>query len=424
MKRHFLASLFSSLAVAALVVFALPSFVEDVSAIGIRPIRFEVSSPPGGSFQGSVTVVNETDEDFYAEPSLSSFVQNSEQGAPIYGDVGDFLLQDPIEWIDISDEPIFIKAGETQEVQYTVNIPLDAEAGGKYVLVGYQPVKDEDSPVKVNVRAASTLILTVEGDLTPQGEIEAFALPDEMMTDKPLVFSATFKNTGNIHVKPHGWIEIIDLATGESMKGIGAFQDPQSGVIVTSDKIPINLNKGNVLPDSIRTFTGEWVTNIQNGDYKAVLNIEYQEGVPPITQEFEFTIDDRLVADSFMLEIGEAETNFELIVTNQGSAKQKLSGSIVVNNAFGHTVSEIVIPEDIDYIAPGETKKFKFTWLSKDVPPGAYTATLTADYGYSDQVLITELAFGEQDRVILYLSVALGIVAVIALIAIFSRRKK
>ncbi len=420
MKNNFLKKAFSGLAGLAVFGLMLPSAM----AIGIRPLRNELNLDPGTSADGEVIVVNETDEDFMAEPIVQAFTRNSETGAPIYPNEDDLEIEDVRSWISISPDPVLVPALGQAIVPYTVNIPADAVGGGRYATIAYQPVKDTAGSVAVNVRAASLLYMNVQGDLILEGEVIRFGLPETPMGDQPFFFEMTFENQGNTHLKPSGWIEITDLDNGRKLTGIGEYMDPETNELTVTDALPVNQQAGgNVLPGSLRTYQTVWEKKLETGSYRADLNLEYADGATPITQSIEFEIEKGLKVNSFDINVTEESASFDLAVTNEGTVFERLQGAIAITNTFGYQVAEVLIPEDIEYIAPGETKTFTFDWLDRELPEDRYTAKLDVTYGFSDESLDAKVSFGELDRSKLYLGIALIIAVLVALIAIFKKKK-
>lgn len=419
-KNNLFQKAFSGLAVFALFALMMPS----AYAIGIRPLRNELNLDPGTSAEGEVMVINETDEDFMAEPVVQVFTKNSETGAPIYPNQEDLEIEDVRSWIDISDEPVSVPAKGQTPVSYTVSVPADATAGGRYATIAYQPVKPDSGAVAVTVRAASLLYINVQGDLILDGEVTRFGLPEQLMGDKPFVFDVTFQNNGNTHLKPKGWIEITDLDSGRKLTDIGGYVDPETQELMMKDALPVNQGPGgNVLPGSLRTYQATWEKGLAVGHYRADLNLEYTPDKAPITQSFEFSIEKSLSVDAFNINLSDTSASFDLSVTNQGKSFERLQGAIAITNTFGYQVAEVPIPEDIDYIAPGETKSFTFDWLDKELPKDRYTAKLAAKYGFASEDLSAKVSFGELDKTKLYLGIALIAAILVALVAIFRKRK-
>ncbi len=407
----------------ALLLFLTPSAL----AIGIRPIRSEFSVKPGASVSGEITVLNETTKDFRAEPVIKVFYKNDETGFPVYPskeELDEEGLADFSEWIDLPKEPVLVPAGGSASVKYTVKVPLDAEAGGKYATVAYQPVKESRPGVAVSVRAASLLFVNVEGDVVREGEISRFSLPENLRTDQPFQFEVSFQNTGNTHLKPSGWIEIVDRKTGKALKEIASYVDPETGGEKIGDRIPVNLRQKNVLPGSLRTFQGEWGKGVKEGEFEAILSLSYDPAKAPLIRKFEFSLQEEVTAEDFRINIGEASADFDLTLANQGLATEKVTGSLKILNGFGYVVSEIPLPEGAGAIAPGETVMLNLPWISSAVPAGRYTAKLEASYGFSKKALESQIGFGRRDKAKLLMGAAIIALAGLSLWPLLKKKKK
>lgn len=402
----------------------LLSLTPSVLAIGIRPIRSEFSVEPGKTVKGEITVINETEKDFSAEPVIKVFYKNDETGFPVYPSQEDLdEVENFAEWIDVPQQPIPITAGDSATVEYTVTVPEDAEAGGKYATIAYQPVKDPNGGVAVNVRAASLLFVNVEGDIIKEGEITRFNTPETLKTDEPFNFEVTFQNTGNTHLKPNGWIKITNKKTGETLSQISTYLDPESEELIIGDEIPVNLRKKNVLPDSLRTFKSEWINGIEEGEFQALVTIKYDNQTGSISQTFDFEIKEDMAVEKFEINVQENAADFDLTLINNGTAYEKPVGVIKIVNNLGYQVDEIPLPEEMEHLAPGESVDLNLPWLSKAIPAGRYTATLEATYGFTEKIVEAEVKFGQIDRSKLFMGIGLGLAILIALLAIFVKRK-
>ncbi|MCP4523643.1 MAG: hypothetical protein GY828_05520, partial [Candidatus Gracilibacteria bacterium] len=86
-------------------------------------------------------------------------------------------------------------------------------------------------------------------------------IKNEEKKELDIVFKLPFENTGNTHIKPTGKIKLVD-EDGRQLKSIGKkIIINEHGAITREeivDYIPINEVGGNVLPQTARTFEGEW----------------------------------------------------------------------------------------------------------------------------------------------------------------------
>ena len=421
MKNKLFLTLWGSLGFMLLFLAPFSSF-----AIGIQPVRQEVEAKPGETIELQVMVVNETDKDFYAEPDISQFFQNNENGFPVFATEETKITEDAASWLLMPEEPVLVKAKESTPVKFKLAVPTNAEAGGKYLVVAYKPIKESSANFKVNVSAGSLLLINVAGEIIKSGELTDFSVTPDTSTDEPFSFNINYKNTGNTHLKPYGKIEIMNLETGEKLKEIANYADPDTGGKITSDFIPINLLKSNALPGSARLYKSEWNQNLQLGRFKALLSLENPSDGPAIEKTLEFSLNEKLVLESLELkkEEGKIGSSFALTIKNTGEGTQKLEGSLIVENAFGQQMDEIEIPKEWEAVEAGATKTYDLKWLEKEIPEGRFTAKLEAVYGFTKQKLQGEISFGKLDSTKIILVVALGIMIIITLTALFKKSKK
>lgn len=424
MKHKFFAPLLAGFSLFAI----LLTYIPETFAIGVRPVRNEISLPPGQSTEGELTVINDTDKDFLAEPTVQVFYETDENGALIYPTEETEQAKQLRNWLELPTEPVNVPAKGSTNVKYKLNIPADAEPGGKYISIAYQPIKEVGQGVTVNVRVASLLLINVEGDVVRSGNVTDFSLPKEVYTDQPISFNVKFENTGTTHIKPTGTIAIVDTKTQQPLTQIAQYTNPESGKEVIADKIPVNLVGGNVLPKSPRKLEASWNKNIREGDYKALLSLEFPGLETPITQEFSFSIKSQLSADNMKMQSNENGAVFSFNLKNEGSFYEVINGTLSIENAFGYKVYDLPLPkaENSKYLNPGESKAFELPWtIEGGLPKGKYTAKLNVNYGFEGQNTLTQsLKFGEADRMVLYLSIALGVVVLGIFLSVLQRRTK
>jgi hypothetical protein len=407
---------------AAFFVIATLLFAQTSFAIGVSPPRTELTLAPGESQDVTIKLLNQDDFDIQAVAEIEAFLKNDEQGFPIPIEMAESDVHNIANWIILPEEPVFVPANGSTAVTFTVAVPEGAEPGGKYASILYSPMpKEDEGDIKIRTRVASLVLINVEGDTVVEGNIESFGLPDMINGDEAFYLPVTFVNTGNTHVKPMGWIELINKETGESLKGVATYKD-EAGNEVVSDKIPVNQFGGNVLPDSKRTFKCEWTNNVKSGDYTAKLTLSYADQ-PEITRSFDFSLKEDLEVTSFDFNAGMDTTSFILTVKNNGNVYEKLNGSIDITNNFGYKVDSIAIPEDIEYVAPGESKTFTFEWVKGEAPEGRYTAELSTKLGVTNMDFVAKVTFGEADYTNMLLIGGL-VVLVLVLIIVIAKKKK
>lgn len=384
----------------ALSTFAFFALVQSSFAISISPSRTEMDIDPGETKTLVITVFNEGDTEMdNVVAEVEAFNKNSEDGYPINDETDEDNASSVTKWITYSDTGFPLPSNEGKRVTVTITAPEDAEPGGKYaqILFSQRPKTDGlngSTGIIVVSRVASLLLLKVSGDIYTTGEIESIKIAEEIKSDEAIPFSVTFRNNGNVHIKPVGNIKITNTKTGRELINTGSYIESADSIPTILNTIPINRNGGNVLPGSNRIFISQWSQNFENGKFTATANISYGEGVS-VTKQLEFEIDESVKIDKFDINILSGSSNFTFTVKNTGNVIERLTGFISVTNAFGYEVAKIDLPEDMEFVNPGDTKDYQIEWIQTDMPEGSYKATLHGELGLTKETVKASVRFGE-----------------------------
>ena len=237
-----------AIASAALFLTTIPSFAQQegtdsqVGAIGIQ-----VSSPvynfgidPGGSAQDIVKLrnVGEQTQTFY--PEVLDFKALNETGTPqfILSQESENYTYSLASWVKMSKEGITLKPNESAALNFTINVPKDAEAGGRYagILFGTSPPQASGNQIAISNKVGSLILVRINGDAKEEANLKEFTTPKNFYEYPPVDFVVRVENTGNVHVIPKGTIEVKNW--------FGA-------TVATAD---VNSKNGSVLPGSIRKY--------------------------------------------------------------------------------------------------------------------------------------------------------------------------
>lgn len=226
------------------------------SALTISPPVKEFTGNPGETVNGMVRLYNETDIEISAFPSLNSFAAQGEEGDPlVLGENEGKDVKSLSSWITIAPGPFTIKPLDWQNALFEIRIPKDAEPGGHYAALFFSPNANNPSQaVTVDYKTGALLLLTVSGKTTEEGNIESFITKNNKIFYEfiPVGLELRIKNTGSIHFRPGGAIQI------DNMFGSRTTEVP----IITTN------SGGNVLPNSIRKYDVAWgdtsVTSLPN----------------------------------------------------------------------------------------------------------------------------------------------------------------
>lgn len=206
-------------------------------------------------------------------PVPRDFTQN-EDGTPyvLSPEESESLPFKASDWVTFETQSFFMNTREQREtLNYTINVPLDAVPGSKYVAVcilnkdgdiGVDEIKSQQSQgLGINAAGCVLNFFTVRGDLTtkvePVGVYTANVWNEKQnlfFTDMPPVnVILTLKNTGTTFVQPRGRVYIH---TGDNF------------VNTALASFELNETKSMMLPGSTRSYIYTWDDSFINAVQK------------------------------------------------------------------------------------------------------------------------------------------------------------
>lgn len=252
--------------------------VDDSTGLIISPPLKENSANPGDSLSDVIKITNPTDSTLEVAITVQDFKAQGEEGAQIFIDPGENITGFSMaSWIEV-EKNFTLKSQETKEIEYSVKVPDNAEAGGHYGVIFFTPSKTssdvlEGSGAVVVPKVGSLILVNVSGNVVYSAEIEEFSTAKSIyLNNKNIIdFISRVQNTGTSHIKPQGNI-VVKNSLGN-----------------TVTTLAVNEKSGNILPDSIRKFENEWDKKYGFGYYKAELALTYGEG-KTITDSLSFWV--------------------------------------------------------------------------------------------------------------------------------------
>lgn len=259
----------SSALFAAVFIFTLifPGLVfAQAEGIKISPVRIEDLADPGQTLQKTIKVTNDSDSAKTLYPYIKDFKADGEEGAaklmaPGTGDESSLAA-----WINTEMGGTYFEPHEEKEIPLTIAIPANIGPGGYYgaIVFGTQAPKvqgtgeEKGAAIAISQQTGALILLQVAGDVKEEANIREFSTDKEFYTTPfEVKFLARIENTGNVHLKPNGTIEIQNI--------FGK----------TTNILRINEKGVNVLPKSIRKFQSSWSGDFAFGRYKAIIALAY-----------------------------------------------------------------------------------------------------------------------------------------------------
>jgi hypothetical protein len=227
---------------------AMPPRVEDLQAA------------PGEVVTRQIKVRNLGDQEMVIETKLNDFVVQDDQGTPVMleqkstPEDNRWALS---QWVNVTPTRFVLKPGEIQKLDLVIVVPENANPGGHYAAVVYQPAEDAtlgNTGSKVNPSVASLLYLTVEGDIKEDANVSRFEVPG-FSEFGPINFNTEIENLSEVHIKPQAQIKVYNL--------------------LNQTATTLDLEEKNIFPGRARQFENTWNKKWLFGRFKAQLSGSY-----------------------------------------------------------------------------------------------------------------------------------------------------
>lgn len=203
------------------------------------PLPILVSTKPGQPVSTDLRVRNAGTETERLRADLFKFSVNDQSEVKLAerqpGD--DFM-----DWVSFSPAIFNVAPNEWRTIKMTINVPATASLG-YYYAVGFSRA-DAPRPTPGGAALEGQVITFVLLDVVVPGakrelQVSEFSADRSVYEFLPSTLTVKVRNSGNVHVAPTGSIFI-----------------KRGGKTVAT--LSINPNRGNVLPNSTRSFKVEW----------------------------------------------------------------------------------------------------------------------------------------------------------------------
>jgi len=306
-----------------LFILSFSFFYSITQAVTVGPVKLEINADPGDVVTGELFLMNEEKKGtkiFY--PDFQKFIEE--------GGSKKFIAEksDLATWFEI-DYPVTLNSLEGKNIPFTLRVPKDASPGGHFAVIWWSASSPEAGQVSIVTRAGILVYLTVSGEIKEEGQVLEFTTQNKkkFFGNPPINFAINFENSGNVHLKPKGEIQIKNIF-GET-------------------KAVIDVNKKDLISGEIK-----------------------EQG-----QILEFTTQNK---KKFF---GNPPINFAINFENTGNVHLKPKGEIQIKNIFGGTKAIIDVNKKDMSILPQSRKTLNEEWNFSGFVFGPYKANLKLVYG-------------------------------------------
>lgn len=226
----------------------LSSLVQAESPTGslnltTSPLPISLDTKPGSSVSADLRVQNSGSQTETLKVDLQKFRAYGESGKPqlISREPGD----DYFDWVHFSETTFTAEPGVWKTIKMTINVPSSAAYGYYYAVVfsraNNQPTTDARSNSIIGGSATLVLLDVQTPGAKKQVDVLGYSAGRKLYEFLPVKFTVRLRNSGVVHVAPSGTIFIMRGKTQVAT-------------------IPVNADKGNILPGSNRLFTASWTS--------------------------------------------------------------------------------------------------------------------------------------------------------------------
>lgn len=285
--------------------------------LSVAPQVFELDVWPGETISKKIYLGNLSSVAMPIEVQLTDFTAEEDSGEMLFDESDKDISFSSKKWFKIEPRNFILEPGERKKIEFSINVPREAEPGGHYSVILFEPVlpsfyfregQPRNIPVIGSLFLLSVKTLALEPEVAQKLEVVEFSIPKEerlialenfvsklkagigelssvraqvpeiKITEfAPSVFSLKIKNKDIYHLKPSGKILVYNFWGNR----VGEFEVPQKTILPGKTRqFPVELSLTETrrikwLPVSISNFISQ---NFFVGRYSAVLELKESSG--------------------------------------------------------------------------------------------------------------------------------------------------
>ncbi|MCA9376383.1 DUF916 domain-containing protein [Candidatus Nomurabacteria bacterium] len=246
---------------------------EETVGLAISPTTFELTADPGDTKTDVLKVYNPTDAPLTVSMKVEDFAPIGDEGQVVLSEPGENSTFSIAAWTTITPSEFTIQPLEQVIVDVVFAVPSNAEPGGHYgsIVASLSGGTQDVTGSAVGNDRGSLVLMAISGDIEEELSVSEFSAPS-FSEYGPIDFGLLFKNNGNVHVIPAGFVTIKNLRGDE----VGQLEIPK-------DK--------RVLPGFERRADLSWDEKNLIGRYTATLVVNYGSGSQEVlTDSITFTV--------------------------------------------------------------------------------------------------------------------------------------
>ena len=243
--RLFLLSVIVFLGLSGLLFASVPFSVsaqapDDGLRLITSPLPISLIAEPGSTITTDLKIKNGGIQEEKLKIGIMKFKAYEDSGKPalMEPEPGD----DFVDWVTFSEPEFTLGSNEWKTITATFTVPESASFGYYYAFV-FSRVAEQAPGERETVVAGGTAVLVLLEARVPNAlrevTVKEFSTKRGFYEFLPATFHVALENTGNVHIAPRGNIFITQNGKEAAL-------------------LEVNFEKGNILPNSTRTFDTLW----------------------------------------------------------------------------------------------------------------------------------------------------------------------
>lgn len=231
----------------------------STQSMSISPAILELILEPGKNSTSEILLVNNARVPLPIKGTVQNFTLNESFIGS--SEVVSENIYDASSWFDLEPSEFIIQPGEEKSITVSVATPENAEPGGHYATIFFQPLIPEGmvskSSTQLTTKVGVLVLSIVSGDIQERATLGKLTGPSFYRMG-PITFQIPVNNEGNIHVLPAGQL-FIKNSKGELVQSL-------------------LLQPSSVLPKTQKNFDFVWDKKLLLGKYTAIAEVKYGSG--------------------------------------------------------------------------------------------------------------------------------------------------
>lgn len=257
--------LVSLLAIYSLIIKVPSTRAQTIVPFAVVPARQQLNIDPGTNQTTVIKFLNQSDAPITGNIKAVDFIVKDKKGTPILLEEEELSTRfSAASWINLPYDRATIGPKDVLRIQFNISAPQDANPGGRYVAVYFEPTgnlpsattSNQEAALSIASKIAALLYIRVNGPVTEAANITRFEFPS-FVEYGPINVLTEIVNNGDYHITPSYQLVLYDW--------LGRKVDQ------------VIENDINIFPGTARVFESEIGPRTMLGKYRLEVKAAYGE---------------------------------------------------------------------------------------------------------------------------------------------------